>query len=73
MSVRARGLGTLAAVLLAAMGIRPTLGGDKSPRVEVHIPGFSGDLYGRILRVDFLERLRGEKKFASLGALKARV
>ncbi|MCL1853241.1 MAG: bifunctional riboflavin kinase/FAD synthetase [Peptococcaceae bacterium] len=34
-------------------------------RVEVHILNFQGDLYGQPLGVDFLTRLRAEKKFAS--------
>jgi len=54
------------------VGTRPTVGGGRVS-VEVHIPGFSGDLYGRRLRVAFLERIRMERKFPSLKALKARI
>lgn len=54
------------------VGVRPTLGGRRLV-VEVHIPGFRGDLYGRTLKVDFLARIRAEKRFSSLAALKARI
>ena len=50
------------------IGTRPTVGGEEI-RMETHIPGFSGDLYGRVLTVAFLARLRGERKFGSLSAL----
>jgi riboflavin kinase / FMN adenylyltransferase len=42
-------------------------------RVEVHLPGFSGDLYGKTLEVEFLARLRDEKKFASAEELRAAI
>ena len=70
-SARAPGLGTFAAV--CSVGRRPTLGESKTPCVEVHIPGFSGNLYGKSLEVVFLEKLRDQRKFASLEALKAQI
>jgi len=54
------------------VGVRPTVGGVRLV-VEVHIPGFRGDLYGRTLTVAFLSAIRAEKKFSSLSALKARI
>jgi riboflavin kinase/FMN adenylyltransferase len=54
------------------VGFRPTLGGVRLV-VEVHIPGFKGDLYGRTLSLTFLSAIRAEKKFASLAALKAQI
>ena len=54
------------------VGVRPTVGG-KRLVVEVHIPGFRGDLYGRTLTVEFLAAIRAEKKFSSLAALKAQI
>jgi riboflavin kinase/FMN adenylyltransferase len=54
------------------VGVRPTLGGTRLV-VEVHIPGFKGDLYGRILSLTFLNAIRAEKKFPSLAALKAQI
>ncbi len=41
--------------------------------VEAYIPGFSGDLYGAQVRVDYLQFTRPEQKFASLDALKAQM
>jgi riboflavin kinase / FMN adenylyltransferase len=55
---------------LCNVGVRPTLR-EKRPRrtVEVHILDFSGDLRGKVVRVEFLIKLREEKKFGSLAAL----
>lgn len=56
------------------VGVRPTLNGRRRrPAAEVHLPGFSGSLYGRTLSVEFLRRLRAEKKFPSLAALKSAI
>lgn len=56
------------------VGLRPTVNGrGRKPVVEVHVPGFSGDLYGVRLKLEFLRRLRGEKKFASMEALKRQI
>ena len=55
------------------VGVRPTLTGSRRPVVEVHIPGFSGDLYGVLLTVSFLAKIRDEKKFPSLTALKRQI
>lgn len=47
---------------IANVGNNPTFGGVQ-PRLEVHLFGFEGNLYGKTLEVGFLHRLRGEKKF----------
>jgi len=70
-SARPAGLGLFAAV--CSVGRRATIGAGKSPCVEVHIPGFSGDLYGRTLSVVFFEKLRNQKRFASLEALQSQI
>lgn len=59
---------------VANVGTAPTVG-EAQPAValEVHIPGFSGDLYGERLTVTFVRRLRDERKFDSLDALKAQI
>ena len=54
------------------VGVRPTMGGNRLV-VEVHIPGFRGDLYGRMLSLTFLSAIRAEKKFSSPAALKAQI
>ena len=56
----------------ANLGYRPTVGGTEV-RLEVHIFDFEGDLYGRRLRVQLVDFLRGEKKFDGLEALKAQI
>ncbi|GMA48989.1 riboflavin biosynthesis protein [Alicyclobacillus contaminans] len=49
-------------------GFRPTVGGTTF-RVEVHLLGFDGDLYGKRLRVSLLRRVRSEKKFQNVEEL----
>jgi riboflavin kinase/FMN adenylyltransferase len=55
------------------IGTKPTVEAAGRLSVEVHLPGFKGDLRGKVLRVELLRRLRSEKKFASVDALKAQV
>jgi riboflavin kinase/FMN adenylyltransferase len=47
--------------------------GETAVSVEVHLVGFSGDLYGRRLDVDFLGRLRDTRRFESIDDLKAQL
>jgi riboflavin kinase / FMN adenylyltransferase len=51
------------------VGVRPTFDSGRGLLVEAHLIGFEGDLYGKQLRIAFLERMRGEKRFESVGAL----
>ena len=56
------------------IGTRPTVGGsDGSVLVETHILGFDEMIYGEIIRVAFLERIRDERRFPSLDALRAQL
>ena len=55
------------------IGRRPTLNNGTNISVEVHIFDYSGDLYGRELHLSFIERIREERKFASLEELKAQI
>jgi riboflavin kinase/FMN adenylyltransferase len=59
--------GTDAGVLPAAVniGVRPTFVTGRGELIEAYILDFAGDLYGRRLRLDFLARLRGERRFSS--------
>jgi riboflavin kinase/FMN adenylyltransferase len=52
-----------------SVGVRPTFLEGASVLVEANLLDFSGDVYGRELRVEFLERLRGEERFDSVDAL----
>ena len=51
------------------VGVRPTFDSGRGLLVEAHLIGFDGDLYGQQLRIAFLERMRGEKRFDSVEAL----
>lgn len=56
------------------VGLRPTFtGGQAAPRVEAHLLDYSGDLYGKTLKLEFVERLRGEQKFPSVDVLIAQI
>jgi riboflavin kinase/FMN adenylyltransferase len=54
---------------VASLGRRPTVAENGPVLLEVHLFDVSGELYGRHLRVKFLERLRDERKFDGLQAL----
>ena len=62
----ARADGTCAAV---SVGVRPTFGTGRAPLIEAYLLDQDVDLYGRTLRIEFLERLRGERRFESVDAL----
>ena len=51
------------------VGVRPTFETGRGLLVEAHLIGFEGDLYGETIRIAFLERLRGEKRFENVGEL----
>jgi riboflavin kinase / FMN adenylyltransferase len=53
-------------------GVRPTFG-EKVFTLEAHVLDFSGDLYGRTVRLDFVKRLREERKFPGVEALKSQI
>ncbi|MFX4302139.1 bifunctional riboflavin kinase/FAD synthetase [Alicyclobacillus tolerans] len=57
---------------VANLGVRPTVDG-VAEKLEVHLLDFSGDLYGSTLRIQFLRRIRDEKKFASLAELETQI
>lgn len=56
------------------IGVRPTFEKEPvPPRVETHLLGFSGNIYDKTLRLTFLQRLRGERKFPNVQALSAQI
>jgi riboflavin kinase/FMN adenylyltransferase len=55
------------------IGNKPTFGGDPEVTVETHVMDFDRELYGEKIRVRFLHRLRGEKKFESIDALRDQI
>jgi len=56
------------------IGLRPTFtDGEANVRVEAHLLNYSNDLYGKTVRLEFIERLRGEQKFPGVDALVAQI
>jgi riboflavin kinase/FMN adenylyltransferase len=67
-AVKVHGVAELALPGVASLGVRPTVNG-KEPLLEAHLFDFSGDLYGRRIQVEFVEKLRDEEKFSDLDAM----
>lgn len=55
------------------VGVRPTVNNGQDVTVEPWILDFDGDLYGQAIRVEFYRRLRDERKFDSLAALRSQI
>ena len=55
------------------VGIRPTFETGRGLLVEAHLIDFDGDLYGRKLRIAFISRLRGERRFPGVDELVAQM
>jgi riboflavin kinase/FMN adenylyltransferase len=55
------------------IGVRPQFETGRGVLVEAYLIDFDGDLYGTELRIDFLERLRGERLFPSVEELVAQI
>lgn len=59
---------------IANLGLRPTIQEtEKVMRLETHLPGWSGDLYGHELVVELHRFLRSERRFASVEELRAQI
>lgn len=68
LAVRVHGIEARALDGVASLGTRPTVNGNE-PLLEVNVFDFSGDLYGRLIEVEFVAKLRDEVKFESLDAM----
>ena len=55
------------------IGVRPTFENEAEPSIETYIFDFDGDLYGDVLRVRFLHRIRDERKFSGVEELTAQI
>lgn len=53
---------------VSSFGTRPTVDG-KEPLLEAHLFDFDGDLYGKLIEIEFVARLRDEEKFPDLPTL----
>ncbi len=71
-AVRVLGLGDAPRPGVANLGRRPTIDGEREI-LEVHLFDFDGDVYGRHLCVEFAHRIRDERRFESLDALKTQI
>lgn len=70
--VRVHGLGENPLNAVANCGRRPTVNGVKD-LLEVHLLDFNRDIYGACLQIEFLKKIRNEKKFSSLEELKDQI
>ena len=57
---------------VANVGIRPTVGGDRV-LLETHLFDFDGDIYGCRIEIEFVSKIRNEKKFESFQQLKDQI
>jgi riboflavin kinase/FMN adenylyltransferase len=58
---------------LTNIGLRPTFGDTTQRTIETYVMGYSGDLYGRTVRLGFVLRLRDERKFEDVDALRSQI
>lgn len=55
------------------IGVRPTFGDQPAATVETHVLGEVGDLYGKDVRLSFVQRLRDERRFPDVDALREQI
>jgi riboflavin kinase/FMN adenylyltransferase len=60
-------------VAIANIGVKPTVSDHHIPLLEIHIPNFHENLYGKKLRIAFDAFIRPEMKFSSIEILKAQI
>jgi riboflavin kinase / FMN adenylyltransferase len=72
LAVRVHGIGGRPLDGVASLGTRPTVNGIE-PLLEAHLFDFAGDLYGRLIEVEFIAKLRDEVRFDSLEAMVAQM
>jgi len=72
MAVRVYGIDAGPRDGVASLGTRPTVNGTE-PLLEVHVFDFNADLYGRLIEVEFVAKLRDEAKFDTVDAMVAQM
>lgn len=72
-AVSVEGLAEDSIVGVANIGVRPTATSNGRARLEVHLFDWTQECYGAHIRVHFLHKLRAERKFESLDALRAQI
>jgi riboflavin kinase/FMN adenylyltransferase len=68
-AVKVHGLGPRPRPGVASIGLRPTVDQQGRWLLEVHVFDFAADVYGALVRVEFVQKLREERKYESLDAL----
>jgi riboflavin kinase/FMN adenylyltransferase len=58
---------------LTNIGVRPTFNDDPRMTIETHLLNYDGDLYGRTVRLAFVQRLRDERRFEDVDALRSQI
>lgn len=58
---------------LTNIGVRPTFGDSSETTIETHVLRYDGELYGRAVRLGFVQRLRDERRFDDVDGLKAQI
>ncbi len=66
-------IGGVARASVTNIGVRPTVGGSGNTTIETHLFGVDQDLYGVMLRLGFVKRLRDERAFPSVDALRDQI
>jgi len=72
-AVQVHGLGPAPRPGVASLGVRPTVTDSGRILLEVYLLDFAGDAYGKLVRVEFLKKLRDEEKFVDLDTLTAAI
>lgn len=66
-------IGGIPRLCIANIGLNPTFGDLIKPSIEVHIPSYNGEDYGKVMYLEFLDFIRPEKSFASPNELKEQI
>ena len=60
-------------ISITNVGVKPTIGKDFEPGIEVHLKDFNGEVKGDVINLEFLKFIRPEKQFCSLEELKEQI
>jgi riboflavin kinase/FMN adenylyltransferase len=71
--VQVHGLADRPLAGVASLGVRPTVDDSGCVLLETHVFDFAGQCYGKLVRVEFLKKLRDEEKYSDLAALTAAI
>jgi len=72
-AVTVHGIGALPRPGVASIGLRPTIDDQGRWLLEVHLFDFTDDIYGALVSVEFVKKLREEQKYETLEALAAAI